>query len=116
MSELRHRGFSARRVVLVVAALLSTGAVVLALQVLLGDDAVASSGVEITSGPSGTQASSDATFTFSSSDGAVSFECSFDGGAYEPCSSPKDYSAWPTVPTLTKVVEYLNQKITVTTK
>lgn len=61
-------------------------------QVVLGDDAVAASGVEITSGPSGTEASSDATFDFSSSDGAMSFECSLDGGAYESCGSPKSYS------------------------
>ncbi|HXF00072.1 MAG TPA: hypothetical protein VN458_06980 [Solirubrobacterales bacterium] len=60
-------------------------------QALLGSPAVAASGVEITSGPSGTVASSDASFAFSSSDGA-SFECSLDGGAYEPCSSPKSYA------------------------
>lgn len=59
--------------------------IVPALHVLLGDDAVASSGVEITSGSSGTQANSDATLTFSPSGGVVTLECGRDGGAYEPC-------------------------------
>lgn len=65
---------------------------ILTTQALRGSPAVAASGVEITSGPSGTEASSDASFTFSASDGAASFECSLDGGAYEPCTSPKQYS------------------------
>jgi hypothetical protein len=71
-------------------AVISAGA--LGSQAVLGGNAQASSGIEITSGPSGTEASSDATFTFSSSDGAASFDCSLDGGAYEPCSSPSEYS------------------------
>lgn len=65
---------------------------ILVSQGVLGGQAVAASGVEITSGPEGTVASSDASFTFSSSDPSASFECSLDGDAFEPCSSPKQYS------------------------
>jgi hypothetical protein len=71
-------------------ALISAG--ILLSQTILGDHATAASGLEITSGPSGTEASSSATFTFSYSVGSASFECSLDGGGYEPCGSPKDYS------------------------
>jgi hypothetical protein len=93
VANVRHpRGLSRRRVLLAAAALIPVAAAILVSQALLGGHAQASSGVEITSGPSGTEASSDATFTFSSSDGTASFQCSLDGGAYEPCSSPKDYS------------------------
>jgi hypothetical protein len=79
-------------VVLVVAGLLSTGALLLTLQALLGGNAIASSGIEITSGPSGTQSNSDATFAFDISDGTGTFECSLDGGAYQACTSPMSYS------------------------
>jgi hypothetical protein len=51
-----------------------------------------SPGVEITAGPSATVPSSDATFAFQSSSDSASFECSLDGSAYEPCTSPKSYS------------------------
>jgi hypothetical protein len=46
----------------------------------------------IDSGPSGPTASPDAEFTFSSSEPASSFECSLDGGAFEPCSSPIEHT------------------------
>lgn len=45
---------------------------------------------EITSGPSGPSNSSTATFAFSSESGA-SFECSLDDGAWNVCSSPRQY-------------------------
>jgi hypothetical protein len=35
----------------------------------------------------------DATFAFSSSEDGSSFQCALDGGALEPCSSPKGYTA-----------------------
>jgi hypothetical protein len=42
----------------------------------------------IDGGPHGGQ---DATFWFSSNEGGVRFECSVDGGPFEPCSSPHTY-------------------------
>jgi hypothetical protein len=48
--------------------------------------------VEITAGPSGTVDGSDATFAFESQSGSTSFECSLDGGDFEPCTSPQTYS------------------------
>ena len=47
---------------------------------------------QIDSGPSGTTTSSSARFTFSSNEPGASFECALDGGAFAPCSSPKDYT------------------------
>jgi hypothetical protein len=47
----------------------------------------------ITSGPSGFTKSASASFTFSSTEESISaFECSLDGSAFAPCSSPKPYS------------------------
>ncbi len=46
----------------------------------------------IDSGPSGTVTSSSASFTFSSESGAT-FECRLDGGTWETCTSPKNYSS-----------------------
>ena len=37
-----------------------------------------------------------ATFAFSSSEAASTFECALDGGAYAPCSSPKQYTGLST--------------------
>ena len=45
----------------------------------------------IDSGPDAITASTTAEFTFSA-DESASFECALDGGAYEPCSSPAEYS------------------------
>ncbi len=45
----------------------------------------------INSGPSGPTPSTIASFTFSSNEGGVTFECSLDGAAYSPCSSPAAY-------------------------
>ena len=41
----------------------------------------------ITAGPSGTYRSGSAQFSLSSATGGATFECSLDGGAFEPCSS-----------------------------
>lgn len=46
----------------------------------------------ITSGPSGTISTTSATFTFSSSEENSTFECKLDGGAFETCASPKNYT------------------------
>jgi subtilisin-like proprotein convertase family protein len=46
----------------------------------------------ITSGPSGFVRNTSATFAFSSSEAASTFQCSLDGAAFAPCSSPKSYS------------------------
>ena len=46
----------------------------------------------INSGPSGTVSSTSASFTFSSSEAGSTFECRLDGGAYAPCTSPKNYT------------------------
>jgi Bacterial Ig-like domain len=45
----------------------------------------------IGSGPEVSVNSTSATFEFGSDEGWVSFECRLDGGAFEPCSSPKEY-------------------------
>jgi hypothetical protein len=42
----------------------------------------------ITGGPSGTVATASASFTFTSNESPVTFECSDDGAAYAPCTSP----------------------------
>jgi hypothetical protein len=44
------------------------------------------------SGPSGTLNTASASFAFSSSEAGSTFRCRLDGGAFEPCSSPKDYT------------------------
>ncbi|MDP9439577.1 MAG: hypothetical protein M3P49_12695, partial [Actinomycetota bacterium] len=44
------------------------------------------------SGPSGTTKTTSASFTFSSEAGAT-FECKLDASAFEPCASPKSYTA-----------------------
>ncbi|MET0404611.1 MAG: Ig-like domain-containing protein [Cystobacter sp.] len=46
---------------------------------------------EISSGPPATTSERDATFTFTSGAG-VSFECSLDGAAFSPCSSPVTFT------------------------
>ncbi len=47
----------------------------------------------ITSGPSGTVKSNSATFSFSSTEKNSTFECSLDGAAFTPCTSPQSYSS-----------------------
>lgn len=47
----------------------------------------------IDSGPTGTVTDPDALFTFSSPDGTADFECRLDGGTWEACSSPEEYTA-----------------------
>ena len=46
----------------------------------------------IDSGPSGITDSTSASFTFSSPESGSTFECSLDGSAFEPCSSPQSYT------------------------
>lgn len=46
----------------------------------------------IDSGPEGTIDTGSATFEFSSSELGSTFECSLDGGDFEPCSSPREYT------------------------
>jgi Tol biopolymer transport system component len=49
--------------------------------------------VVVDSGPSGATASTDASFAFHSPDGqGIYFECSLDGAAWQPCTSPQTYS------------------------
>ena len=55
--------------------------------------ALAAPETSIDSGPNGTIESSSATFAFSGTfdqPGPLTFECSVDGGPFEPCSSPRD--------------------------
>jgi hypothetical protein len=47
----------------------------------------------IASGPSGTVTATSADFSFSSSEAGSTFECSLDGAAFAPCTSPKSYTA-----------------------
>jgi hypothetical protein len=54
-------------------------------------DAMGSPQVQITLAPSGTVASSDATLAFGS-DSGNGVECSLDGAAFAPCTSPQTYS------------------------
>jgi hypothetical protein len=51
--------------------------------------------VDITSGPSGTVPSGDVSFSFAGNQDRMTFTCTLDGGAAEPCSSPKSYSGLP---------------------
>jgi hypothetical protein len=46
----------------------------------------------ITGGPSGTVSTAAASFTFTA-DETASYECSLDGDAWAPCTSPRNYSA-----------------------
>jgi hypothetical protein len=46
----------------------------------------------IDSGPSGTVSTSSADFSFSATEDGSTFECSLDGSAFEPCSSPQSYT------------------------
>jgi hypothetical protein len=46
----------------------------------------------IASGPANPSALTSASFVFSGSASAVTFECQLDGGAYQPCASPQQYS------------------------
>ena len=48
--------------------------------------------VVITSGPSGNHASRTATYTFTVDDTSATVECLFDGGTWEPCTSPTTYT------------------------
>jgi len=45
----------------------------------------------ITGGPNGTVTVNTASFSFSASEAGARFECSLDGGAFAPCSSPQSY-------------------------
>lgn len=47
---------------------------------------------QITSGPAGSVLARDAAFEFDSTASGATFECALDGGAFEPCTSPKSYS------------------------
>lgn len=46
---------------------------------------------QIVAGPQGAVSSASATFEFASTETGSTFECSIDGGAYSPCSSPVTY-------------------------
>ena len=46
----------------------------------------------IDSGPSGTVSTNSADFSFSATEDGSTFECSLDGAAFEPCSSPQSYT------------------------
>jgi hypothetical protein len=45
----------------------------------------------ISDGPSGTVGDGRATFAFTASEAGASFQCQLDGGAWQPCTSPKGY-------------------------
>lgn len=45
----------------------------------------------IASGPDGRTGSASASFSFASDQEGATFECALDAGAFEPCTSPKDY-------------------------
>jgi hypothetical protein len=47
----------------------------------------------ISSAPPAVTASPDASFAFSADEAGSTFECSLDGGAYTPCSTPQSYSS-----------------------
>jgi hypothetical protein len=55
-------------------------------------DTIAPDDVDITDGPSGTVKNDDVTFVFESNDPADHFECSLDGAAFAPCSSPVGFT------------------------
>ena len=48
--------------------------------------------VDITGGPSGTVPSGDASFSFAGNQDRMTFSCRLDGGAAQPCTSPKSYA------------------------
>ena len=48
--------------------------------------------VDITGGPSGTVPSGDVSFSFAGNHGGMTFSCRLDGGAAQPCTSPKSYA------------------------
>ena len=53
----------------------------------------------IDSGPSGPVNTPDVSFTFSSADPPATFECSLNGAAFTPCTSPEDLNGLPTAAT-----------------
>jgi hypothetical protein len=56
------------------------------------DDSASIPDTTITSGPSGTVSSTTASFAFSSNESNATFECKLDDGAFESCTSPKEYN------------------------